>query len=70
MRYPPTVPQIVLDPFAGSGTTGHVSRLHGRRFVGLDLSMKYLSELALPRAEGRQSAQSMATLPLFAPVTP
>jgi len=33
---------------------GQVCRLHGRRFVGLDLSLKYLRELALPRAEGKQ----------------
>ena len=45
---------IVFDPFCGSGTVGQVCRLHGRRFVGLDLSLKYLRELALPRAEGKQ----------------
>lgn len=56
---------IVLDPFCGSGTVGQVARKHGRRFVGLDLNMTYLSELALPRAEGSQTAQSLATLPLF-----
>jgi DNA modification methylase len=36
----------VLDPFAGSGTTGMVALKHGRRFVGIDLSSKYL-DLAL-----------------------
>jgi DNA modification methylase len=36
----------VLDPFAGSGTTGMVALKHGRRFVGIDLSAKYL-DLAL-----------------------
>lgn len=36
----------VLDPFAGSGTTGMVALRHGRRFVGIDLSAKYL-DLAL-----------------------
>ena len=60
------VPAIVLDPFAGSGTTGAVARLHGRRFVGLDLNPTYLRELALPRAEGRSTAASIASLPLFA----
>lgn len=28
---------IVCDPFAGSGTTAHASRQHGRRFIGCDL---------------------------------
>ena len=40
---------IVLDPFCGSGTVGLVAKKHGRRFVGLDLSAKYLHELAAPR---------------------
>jgi len=64
---PDPVPAVVLDPFCGSGTVGQVCRLHGRRFVGLDLSMKYLRELALPRAEGTQAAGANADLPMFAP---
>ena len=60
-----TVPAVVLDPFNGSGTTGMVARKHGRRYVGLDISGAYLRELALPRAENKQTAQSLATLPLF-----
>lgn len=36
----------VLDPFAGSGTTGMVALHGGRRFVGIDLSADYL-DLAL-----------------------
>lgn len=36
----------VLDPFAGSGTTGMVANRLGRRFVGIDLNLKYL-DLAL-----------------------
>jgi hypothetical protein len=30
-------PGIVLDPFGGTGTTGEVAVLLGRRFVGIDL---------------------------------
>lgn len=37
---------VVLDPFAGSCTTGMVANDLGRRFVGIDLSAKYL-DLAL-----------------------
>ncbi len=33
----------VLDPFAGSCTTGIAARLLGRRFFGIDLSADYLS---------------------------
>jgi hypothetical protein len=34
-------PGIVLDPFAGIGTTGIVAKRLGRRFVGIELSEKY-----------------------------
>lgn len=38
----------VLDPFCGSGTTGIVARYYGRRFVGIDASLKY-ANLAIKR---------------------
>jgi len=44
-------PCIVLDPFAGSGTTGMVARKIGRSFVGLDLSFTYLHDIARRRLE-------------------
>lgn len=48
------VPCIVLDPFAGSGTTGIIARKLGRRFVGLDLSEDYCRMARRRiRAEGR-----------------
>ncbi len=33
----------VLDPFVGSGTTCLVARKHGRRAIGIDLSLEYLA---------------------------
>jgi len=39
------VPATVLDPFAGSGTTGLVAQKHSRRAVLIDLSMDYLGQL-------------------------
>ena len=42
------VPAIVLDPFAGSGTTGVVALRHGRSFIGIELNAKYI-ELARKR---------------------
>ena len=32
----------VLDPFAGSGTTGLAAIRHGRRFLGIELSAEYI----------------------------
>lgn len=46
------VGDIVLDPFAGSGTSGLISLRHGRRFIGIELNPDY-AELAEQRiAEG------------------
>jgi DNA modification methylase len=55
-RYPKTVgwthmdrpvvgPGIVLDPFGGTGTTGHVAVLLGRRFVGIDLYQENVARM-------------------------
>jgi site-specific DNA-methyltransferase (adenine-specific) len=33
---------LVLDPFNGSGTTGIVSKMYGRKYIGIDLEKKYL----------------------------
>ena len=39
----------VLDPFAGSATTGVVALRHGRRFVGIDSDRAFLDKYAAPR---------------------
>jgi DNA modification methylase len=39
------IPCVVLDPFAGSGTTLAVARELGRSAIGLDLSYKYLHDI-------------------------
>ena len=44
----PAVPALVLDPFAGSGTTLVVAQRFGRRAVGVDLNPDYL-EMASKR---------------------
>lgn len=33
--------QIVLDPFAGSGTTGMACKKMGRRFIGIEREAEY-----------------------------
>ena len=35
------MPQTVLDPFAGTGTTGIVAQRLGRTFIGIELSETY-----------------------------
>jgi hypothetical protein len=40
------VGQVVLDPFAGIGTTGQTAVKLGHRFVGIDLNVKYLDVAA------------------------
>jgi site-specific DNA-methyltransferase (adenine-specific) len=59
---------IVLDPFAGSGTTGAACIRLGRRFVGLDFDPKYV-EAASARlraeeagADGRDMANKQTSI--------
>lgn len=42
---------LVLDPFAGSGTVGVVALRHGRRFVGCELNQDY-AQMAIRRVAG------------------
>ena len=44
-------PQIVLDPFGGSGTTAIVARRLGRDFITVELNQKYINEHIKPRLE-------------------
>ncbi len=64
------VPAIVLDPFAGSGTTIVVANALGRHGVGLDLSREYLTNQAQRRIERPHAAHIRPArvepdLPLF-----
>ena len=47
----PIIPQIVLDPFGGSGTTSIVARRLGRDFITVELNQKYIDEHIKPRLE-------------------
>jgi site-specific DNA-methyltransferase (adenine-specific) len=49
----------VLDPFSGSGTTGHACVLLGRRFLGIEVSRAYV-ERSRERLEG-VAAATLAT---------
>jgi site-specific DNA-methyltransferase (adenine-specific) len=40
---------LVLDPFAGSATTGVSALTHGRDFIGIERDESYLVDLAIPR---------------------
>lgn len=40
---------VILDPFCGSGTTGVAAIRHGRKFIGIDSDLDYLTRLARPR---------------------
>jgi len=60
--FPPEIPvrcikagthkgDTVLDPFAGSGTTGEVALCLERNFIGIELNTRYVKELIIPRLE-------------------
>lgn len=57
-------PCMVLDPFVGSGTTCCVALAHGRHSIGIDLSVPYLRNNAIPRIEG-----ALLTRPALAHLT-
>jgi len=42
---------LVLDPFNGSGTTGIVSHILGRKYIGIDMEKKYL-DITIKRLQG------------------
>lgn len=50
----PTVPAVVLDPFAGSGTTLEVTIANRRKGIGIDANPTYATELAAERLNGTQ----------------
>ena len=50
---------LVLDPFAGAGTTGLVALRHNRRFVGIELNPEYAD---LARERIRDDAPLMNTV--------
>jgi DNA modification methylase len=51
---------VVLDPFNGSGTTTHVARRLGRRYVGIEGSRKY-HEMAVARMRSASTTPFVRT---------
>jgi len=51
---------LVLDPFAGSGSTGEAAFLAGRRFVGIELDPKYHAAAAARLGALRESIAAVA----------
>lgn len=41
---------IVLDPFCGSGTVGEAAKIHGRKFIGIEINPQY-AEIAAERTK-------------------
>ena len=47
----PTVPAVVMDPFAGSGRTMEVAKALGRRSLGIELNREYIDTLIVPKCQ-------------------
>jgi site-specific DNA-methyltransferase (adenine-specific) len=54
---------VILDPFAGSGTTLVAAEILGRRWLGIELSPNY-TEIAKTRVEHFKTLQTIQELPL------
>lgn len=52
------MPQVILDPFMGSGTTGVACANLGRKFIGIEIEEKYF-DIACRRIELAQSQIKM-----------
>lgn len=52
------MPDTVLDPFMGSGTTGVACMNLGRKFIGIEIERKYF-DIACERIENAQRQQRM-----------
>ena len=62
---------VVLDPFAGSGTTGVAALLEGRTFLGVEVAAEYV-RIARDRLEATGAQVQLADYrggqqPLFQP---
>lgn len=51
--------EVVLDPMCGSGTTCKMAMLHGRRYVGIDISEEYVD---IARQRLRDAEREMGLL--------
>jgi site-specific DNA-methyltransferase (adenine-specific)/modification methylase len=51
-------PNIILDPFMGSGTTGVAAIQMGRKFIGIEREPKYF-EIACKRIEQATKQEDM-----------
>lgn len=58
------IPQLVLDPFCGSGTVGVVARGFGRSFIGVELSETY-ADMARRRISGTKRGLDEDGTPLW-----
>jgi len=56
---------LVMDPFAGSGTTGVVALRRGRKFIGFDLNPKYCQELSAPRLAAAEREFKAGQMTIF-----
>ena len=45
---------VILDPFAGSSTTGLAAHFYGRKFIGIELEKQFI-DLSIQRFEGLSS---------------
>lgn len=58
VRHAPNRPQIILDPFMGSGTTGVACMNLGRKFIGIEIERKYF-DIACERIDQAQRQQRL-----------
>lgn len=53
---------LILDPFCGSATTGVSAILNNRKFIGIDLDDKFLTDLSIPRLGDAEKEMNLRLL--------
>ena len=60
-----TIPNVILDPFLGSGTTAELCEAHGINWLGFETKKDYEIDIEKRIARGKERRKKMARESMF-----